>query len=85
MLMTWLSTELMDKVAEIIQVLPMGMRWYLLHYVQSKPVGKYLNFCQTSPSTERRTMDYTCEKLGVQLDSRWTFVKVECLGACGCQ
>jgi hypothetical protein len=26
----WLSTELMDKVAEIIQVLPIGcMRWYL--------------------------------------------------------
>jgi NADH-quinone oxidoreductase subunit E len=31
-------------------------------------------------------MDYTCEKLGVQLGnySRWTFeIKVECLGACG--
>jgi NADH-quinone oxidoreductase subunit E len=55
----WLSTELMDKVAEIIQVLPIEVYEVIfLHYVQSKPVGKYLfEFCQTSPvaSTERRT------------------------------
>jgi NADH-quinone oxidoreductase subunit E len=49
----WLSTELMDKVAEIIQVLLRCMRWYL-HYVQSKPVGKYLfEFCQTSLLPQR--------------------------------
>jgi NADH-quinone oxidoreductase subunit E len=55
----WLSTELMDKVAEIIQVLPIEVYEVVsLHYVQSKPVGKYLfEFCQTSPvaSTERKT------------------------------
>jgi NADH-quinone oxidoreductase subunit E len=61
----WLSTELMDKVAEIIQVLPIEVWWYLSHYVQSKPVGKYLfEFCQTSPCCLNGTedlMDYTCE------------------------
>jgi NADH-quinone oxidoreductase subunit E len=67
----WLSTELMDKVAEIIQVHLRCMRWYL-YTVQSKPVGKYLfEFCQTSPCCLNGTedlMDYTCEKLGVQLE-----------------
>jgi NADH-quinone oxidoreductase subunit E len=57
----------MDKVAEIIKYCQLGMRWYLLHYVQSKPVGKYLfEFCQTSPCCLNGTedlMDYT-EKLG---------------------
>jgi NADH-quinone oxidoreductase subunit E len=62
----WLSTELMDKVAEIIQVLPIEVYEVVsLHYVQSKPVGKYLfEFCQTSPCCLNGTedlMDYTCE------------------------
>jgi NADH-quinone oxidoreductase subunit E len=42
-----------------------------LHYVQSKPVGKYLfEFCQTSFALNgtEDLMDYTCEKLGVQLE-----------------
>jgi NADH-quinone oxidoreductase subunit E len=54
----WLSTELMDKVAEIIQVLPIEVYEVVsLHYVQSKPVGKYcLNFVKHPvASTERRT------------------------------
>jgi hypothetical protein len=67
MLMTWLSTELMDKVAEIIQVLPMGMRWYLLHYVQSKPVGKYLNFVKHHPQRNGGQWITPVKKLGVQL------------------
>jgi NADH-quinone oxidoreductase subunit E len=58
-----LSTELMDKVAEIIQVLPIEVKGVVVHYVQSKPVGKYLfEFCQTSPCCLNGTedlMDYT--------------------------
>jgi NADH-quinone oxidoreductase subunit E len=55
----------MDKVAEIIQVLPIEVYEVVsLHYVQSKPVGKYLfEFCQT-PCCLNGTedlMDYTCE------------------------
>jgi NADH-quinone oxidoreductase subunit E len=39
----WLSTELMDKVAEIIQVLPIEVYEVVsLYHVQSKPVGKYM-------------------------------------------
>jgi NADH-quinone oxidoreductase subunit E len=59
----------MDKVAEIIQVLPIE-RWYLLHYVQSKPVGKYLfEFCQTSPCCLNGGLNgLHLEKLGVQLE-----------------
>jgi NADH-quinone oxidoreductase subunit E len=53
----------MDKVAEIIQVLPIEVYEVVsLHYVQSKPVGKYLfEFCQTSCCPQRNGMDYTCE------------------------
>jgi NADH-quinone oxidoreductase subunit E len=56
----WLSTELMDKVAEIIQVLPIEVYEVVSFYTMynQKPVGKYLfEFCQTSPvaSTERKT------------------------------
>jgi NADH:ubiquinone oxidoreductase subunit E len=56
----WLSTELMDKVAEIIKYYQLRcMRWYLLHYVQSKkPVSICLNFVKHHPvaSTERRIL-----------------------------
>jgi NADH-quinone oxidoreductase subunit E len=57
----WLSTELMDKVAEIIQVLPIEVYEVVSFYVQSKPVGKYLfEFCQTSPvNGTEDLMDYT--------------------------
>jgi NADH-quinone oxidoreductase subunit E len=68
----WLSTELMDKVAEIIQVLPIEVIWggFFLYYVQSKPVGSIcLNFVKhhhVANGTED-LMDYTCEKKVLQL------------------
>jgi NADH-quinone oxidoreductase subunit E len=55
----------MDKVAEIIQVLPIEVYEVVSStHVQSKPVGKYLfEFCQTSPvaSTERGLNGLHCE------------------------
>jgi NADH-quinone oxidoreductase subunit E len=54
----WLSTELMDKVAEIIQVHLRCMRWYLYTmYNQNQSVSICLNFVKHHPvaSTERRT------------------------------
>jgi NADH-quinone oxidoreductase subunit E len=70
MLINWLSTELMDKVAEIIQVLPIEVYEVVsLHYVQSKPVGKYLNFVKHPllPQRNGRLNGLHLWKLGVQL------------------
>lgn len=90
----WLSIELMDKVAEIIQIKPIEVYEVVSFYTMfnSQPIGKYMfEFCQTSPCCLNGTenlMDYTCEKLGIQLgettpDGQFTVVGVECLGACG--
>jgi NADH-quinone oxidoreductase subunit E len=90
----WLSTELMDKVAEIIQVSPIEVYEVVSFYTMynQKPVGRFLfEFCQTSPCCLNGTedlMDYTCEKLGVELgeitaDGLFEIKGVECLGACG--
>lgn len=90
----WLSIELMDKVAEIIQIKPIEVYEVVSFYTMfnSQPIGKYMfEFCQTSPCCLNGTenlMDYTCKKLGIQLgettpDGQFTVVGVECLGACG--
>jgi hypothetical protein len=60
----WLSTELMDKVAEIIQALPIEcMRWYLYTmYNQNQSVSICLNFVKHHPVALNGTedlMDYT--------------------------
>jgi NADH-quinone oxidoreductase subunit E len=68
----WLSTELMDKVAEIIQVLPIEVyEWYLYTmYNQNQSVSICLNFVKHhfALNGTEDLMDYTCEKLGVQLE-----------------
>ena len=90
----WLSIELMDKVAEIIQIKPIEVYEVVSFYTMynQKPVGKFMfEFCRTSPcclSGTENLMDYTCEKLGVKegettADGLFTVVGVECLGACG--
>lgn len=90
----WLSIELQDKVAEIIQIKPIEVYEVVSFYTMynQKPVGKYmLEFCQTSPcclNGVENLMDYTCNKLGIKVgettpDGQFTVVGVECLGACG--
>lgn len=90
----WLSIELQDKVAEIIQIKPIEVYEVVSFYTMynQKPIGKYMfEFCQTSPcclNGVENLMDYTCNKLGINVgettpDGQFTVVGVECLGACG--
>jgi NADH-quinone oxidoreductase subunit E len=90
----WLSIELMDKVAEILEIKPIEVYEVASFYTMFnlKPIGKFMfEFCRTSPCCLNGTenlMDYTCDKLGVKegeitSDGLFQVVGVECLGACG--
>lgn len=90
----WLSIELMDKVAEILEIKPIEVYEVVSFYTMfnRKPIGKFMfEFCQTSSCCLRgaeNLMDYTCDKLGVKLgeitaDGLFEVKGVECLGACG--
>ena len=90
----WLSFELMDTVAEILKIKPIEVYEVVSFYsmFNQKPIGKYMfEFCRTSPcclNGVEDLMDYTCEKLGVNMgettpDGMFTVAGVECLGACG--
>ncbi|NDW19221.1 NAD(P)H-dependent oxidoreductase subunit E [Dysgonomonas sp. 216] len=90
----WLSVELMNKVAEILEVKPIEVYEVVTFYTMfnQKPVAKYMfEFCRTSCCGLRGgedLMEYTCAKLGVKqgettADGMFSVVGVECLGACG--
>ncbi|NDI97981.1 NAD(P)H-dependent oxidoreductase subunit E [Flavobacterium sp. LaA7.5] len=90
----WLSIELQDKVAEILEIKPVEVYEVVTFYTMfnQKPIGKYMfEFCRTSCCAIRGAedlMDYTCQKLGIKEgettpDGMFTVVGVECLGACG--
>lgn len=90
----WLSVELMDKVAEILEITPVEVYEVVTFYTMfnQKPRGKYpLEFCRTSCCMLRGSddmMEYTCELLGVKegevtSDGMFSVHGVECLGACG--
>ena len=90
----WLSIDLQNKVAEILDILPIEVYEVVTFYTMfnQRPVGKYMfEFCQTSPCCQNGVedlMDYTCEKLGVPVgkttsDGQFEVRGVECLGACG--
>jgi len=90
----WLSVDLMDKVAEILEIQPIEVYEVVTFYTMynQKPRGKYpLEFCRTSCCTLRgveNLMDYTCNKLGISegeitQDGMFSVHGVECLGACG--
>ncbi|MBF6608368.1 MAG: NAD(P)H-dependent oxidoreductase subunit E [Flavobacterium sp.] len=90
----WLSIELMDKVAEILEIKPIEVYEVVSFYsmFNQKPIGKYMfEFCLTSPcclNGAEDLIDYTCDKLGIQKgqttpDGHFTVKGVECLGACG--
>ena len=90
----WLSFELQDKVAEILEIKPIEVYEVVSFYTMfnQRPIGKYMfEFCQTSPcclNGVENLMDYTCSKLGVRIgeptaDGLFEIRGVECLGACG--
>ena len=90
----WLSAELQEKVAEILEIKPIEVFEVVTFYTMfnQKPVGKYMfEFCRTSCCMLRGAddmIDYTCEKLGIEVgqttpDGMFSVAAVECLGACG--
>jgi len=90
----WLSIELQNKVAEILEIQRIEVYEVVTFYTMfnQRPIGKYMfEFCQTSPccmNGVENLMDYTCDKLGVKIgeptaDGLFEVRGVECLGACG--
>ena len=90
----WLSIDLQNKVAEILEIQPIEVYEVVTFYTMynQRPIGKYMfEFCQTSPCCQNGVedlMDYTCNKLGVKVgeptaDGLFEVRGVECLGACG--
>jgi NADH-quinone oxidoreductase subunit E len=90
----WLSTETMDYVAELLNILPVEVYEVATFYsmYNLKPVGKYVfEVCQTGPcmingSDEIIQYIKTTLNIGVgetSSDGMFTLKTVECLGACG--
>jgi len=90
----WLSTEAMDYVASLLNILPIEVYEVATFYsmYNLKPVGKYMfEVCQTGPCMLNGSDDiikYVNEKLGIRPgetteDGMFTLKTVECLGACG--
>lgn len=90
----WLSTETMDYVASLLDILPIEVYEVATFYsmYNLKPVGKYMfEVCQTGPCMLNGSDDiikYINDKLGIKpgettADGMFTLKTVECLGACG--
>ena len=90
----WLSTEAMDYVASVLNLLPIEVYEVATFYsmYNLKPVGKYMfEVCQTGPCMINGSDDiikYIYDKLGIKpgettADGMFTLKTVECLGACG--
>ncbi len=90
----WLSPEVMDKVAEILEIKPIEVYEVATFYsmYHTKPVGKHvIEVCQTGPCMicgADKTIAYIETKLGIKVgettaDGLFTLKTVECLGACG--
>jgi len=90
----WLSSEVMDYVADRLSIKPIEVYEVATFYTMYnlKPIGKYLfEVCQTGPCMLRGSDDiiaYIGEKLGIKPgqtteDGMFTLKTVECLGACG--
>ena len=90
----WLSVPVMDKVAEVLGILPIEVYEVVTFYTMynQQPVGQYhFEFCRTSCCCLRGAEDlieYTLNKLGVEEgqvtpDGLFSVKSTECLGACG--
>lgn len=90
----WLSADVMDYVASLLQLEPIEVYEVATFYsmYNLKPVGKFMfEVCQTGPCMLRGSDDiikYIGDKLGIKpgettTDGMFTLKTVECLGACG--
>src|SRR5882762_1892289 len=90
----WLSTEVMDYVAQLLSILPVEVYEVATFYsmYNLKPVGRYIfEVCQTGPCMIRGCddiIDHIKKKLNIGVgettaDGLFTLKTVECLGACG--
>ncbi len=90
----WLSVEVMDEVAGIMNIKPIEVYEVATFYsmLNLKPVGKYvLEVCRTSPCCLEGAewlIDYLKMKLDISegettADGLFTLKPVECLAACG--
>lgn len=90
----WLKIEVMNKVAEMLEITPIEVYEVATFYSMFNitPVGKILiEVCQTGPCMicgAEKIIDYIEKKLGIKVgettqDGMFTLKTVECLGACG--
>ena len=90
----WLSTELIEYVANYINIPPVQALEVATFYnmYNLKPIGKYkLSICTNLPcalSGGINVAEYLKNKLGIEFnqtttDGRYTLVEGECMGACG--
>ena len=90
----WLSNELIEYVANYVQIPPVQALEVATFYsmYNLKPVGKHkLMICTNLPcalSGGVDTAEYLKQKLGIGFgqttaDGRYTLVETECMGACG--
>ena len=90
----WVSPEVMDKVAEILNIQPIEVYEVATFYTMFnlKPVGKHvLEVCRTGPCCLRgadQIIDMIKQKLGIEegqttADGMFTLKPVECLASCG--
>jgi NADH-quinone oxidoreductase subunit E len=90
----WLSTPVMDQLAELLDITPIEVYEVATFYsmFNLKPVGKYLlEVCRTGPCMlvgSDTIIDYIKQKLNINegettADGMFTLKCVECLGACG--
>jgi NADH-quinone oxidoreductase subunit E len=90
----WLSTEAMDYVAGLLNILPVEVYEVATFYsmYNLRPVGKYVfEVCQTGPcmiNGSDNIIQYIKDTLSIGVgetttDGLFTLKTVECLGACG--
>ena len=90
----WLSPEVMDYVAKMLDIQAIEVyevaTFYTMFHLE--PVGKHvIEYCRTGPCClmgGEEVYDYLQKKLGIQAgkttaDGRFTLKEVECLAACG--
>lgn len=90
----WLSSEMMDYVASLLEIQPIEVYEVASFYsmYNLKPVGRcVIEVCQTGPcwlKGSEELLEYYENKLGIKpgqttADGRFTIKTVECLAACG--
>lgn len=90
----WLSSEVMDHVAELLNIQPIEVyevaTFYTMFHLD--PVGKnVIEYCRTGPCClmgAESVYDHLQQRLGIKTggttpDGRFSLKEVECLAACG--